>query len=187
MTSDLASQDLQKKLIKIGTIVVIAIVVFSVSILSALIIQRVSIFAISGNSMEPTLHDHDSVILKQSDSVIKGEIVFFRKPSVWDEYVDHNVTLVKRIAATPGDTLSFDGESFLVNDQKIYSLADENYECEAGEIGYSHKLTDKQIFVLGDNANHSLDSRRIFCDGNSEDIFVARNNIVDYGQIILIF
>lgn len=185
---DLATKDLQSKIMKIAIIIVIGIVVLSFSVVATLIIQRISIFAISGDSMEPTFSNNDSVILKQSDEVFKGEIVFFHKPSAWDEYsIGRDETLVKRIAAIPHDVISFDGEAFKVNDEIIYELSEDNYECEAGEVGYTHRLTTKEIFAIGDNPNHSLDSRRIFCDGNPEDMFIPINSIIDYGKVVFIF
>lgn len=184
---DLATKDLKKRLTKIGSIALIIIVVFSVCVVATLIIQRVSVFAISGSSMEPTFEDRQSVVLKQSKTVNHGEIVFFKKPKSWSDYVDRDTTLVKRIVAVPDDTLAFDGEKFTVNGTTVYELSENNYECSAGEKKYKHVLTNKEIFAMGDNPNHSLDSRRIFCDGEIDKMFIPRQSIVDYGQVVFKF
>lgn len=184
---DLATKDLTKSLTKIGSIALILIVVFSVCVVATLIIQRVSIFAISGSSMEPTFEDRQSVILKQSKTVNHDEIVFFKKPKSWSDYVDHDTTLVKRIVAVPNDKLTFDGKDFKVNGESVYKLSEDGYECDAGNKNFEHVLTDKEIFAMGDNPNHSLDSRRIFCDGGVDKMFIPHQSIVDYGKVVFKF
>lgn len=185
--ADLATKDLTKRLTKLGSIFLIAIIILSISVVATLLIQRVSIFAIAGSSMEPTLTDRQTVILKQSKTVEHGEFVFFKKPKSWSDYVDRDTTLVKRITAVPNDTLSFDGKSFKVNGEDVYDLSKNEYECAKGQKGYEHTLSNKEIFVMGDNPNHSLDSRRIFCDGNVNEMFIPKYSIVDYGQIVVKF
>lgn len=185
--TDLATKDLTKHLAKIGSIALIGIVILSLSVVATLLIQRVSIFAIAGDSMEPTFENRDSVILKQSKTVNNGDIVFFNKPGSWDEYVDHDTVLVKRITAVPNDKISFDGKQFKVNDETVYKLSENNYECENGQVGYEHVLTNKEIFVMGDNPNHSLDSRRMFCDGEPDKMYIPKHSIVDYGKVVFKF
>ena len=184
---DLASRDLGKRIIKIGIGLVVSVTVLAVLFFAVLMIARISVFAISGRSMEPTLHHGDSIVLKQSDYVSRGQIVVFKKPNSWDSYVERDTNLIKRITAIPGDTLAFDGKVFMVNGETVYELDQDNYECVKGQTGYEHTLTGEELFVMGDNASHSLDSRRIFCDGNMDKIFIPKYDVVDYGTIIFRF
>lgn len=137
--------------------------------------------------MEPTLKDRDSVILEQAKEIENGQIIFFDKPISWKYESQDSTVLVKRVAAIPGDTITYDGESFLVNGEVAYSLSEDNYECDAGPVGYEHTVTNKQVFVMGDNARASLDSRRIFCDGEPEKSYITKRAIIDYGHIVTKF
>lgn len=95
--------------------------------------------------------------------------------------------LIKRIAAAPGDTLSYDGKAFYVNGKVLYSLAKDHYQCNAGPVGYKHKLTKEQVFAMGDNPLKSLDSRRIFCDGHPNEAYIGYRSVIDFGTIERIF
>lgn len=184
---DLATKDLKKRVKKTGIIIFIGILILSGAVLFTLINKGISLYAVSGSSMEPTFSDKDSLVVSQQKNVESEQIVFFNKPSKWNSYADNDITLVKRIQAVPGDTLEFDGVNFIVNGNKIYNIEDNDYECDAGEKGYKHTLTNKEIFVTGDNAHNSLDSRRIFCDGDTEDIFVPYQSIKNYGEVVFKF
>lgn len=184
---DLATKDLKKHAKKFAFWFGLLTLVMSFVILFIIVQSKMSFFSIVGNSMEPVLHNGDSVILKQSKTVQRNQIIFFNKPSKWSEYTDRSTTLVKRISGVPGDTITYDGTEFKINNETFYKLSEDNYECEAGEIDYEYTLSQKEVFVTGDNANHSLDSRRIFCDGDSENMYVTKRAIVDYGSIVKIF
>lgn len=174
-----------KAVLVIGTIAIVLAAGFLITLNSL----QVSFFSVSGGSMEPTLQDRDSVVLKQHKKVSKGLLVFFAKPNAWtytDAFGQEPKILVKRIAAVPGDTIAFDGKDFLVNGEPVFNLEANSYTCPKGEVDYTHKLNDSEIFVLGDNASSSLDSRRVFCDGG-KDFYVAEPLVVDFGTIALKF
>lgn len=186
---DRAYKSLTRRIAKVALIVGGVAVSLAAILLITLNSLHVSFFAISGDSMAPTLDDRDSLVLRQEKKVDKGLLVFFSKPNAWtytDAFGQEPETLVKRIAAVPGDELRFDGESFYVNDEIVFNLAANNYECSEGPATYSHVLSNKELFVMGDNANASLDSRRVFCDGN-KDFFVAEPLVIDFGTIALKF
>lgn len=187
MTEDLATKDLKKRVGKIGFIVLVAILILSGSVLFALVKNGISVYAVSGDSMEPTFSDKDSLVISQKKDVDYDQVVFFTKPAKWSRYADNDITLVKRMTALPGDVLEYDGKVFTVNGEVVYDVEKENYDCSAGEVGYKHVLTNKEIFVTGDNAAVSLDSRRVFCDGDSEDMFVPRQVIKNYGEVVFQF
>lgn len=184
---DLATKDLKSRAKKVGFWFILLTFVMSLVILIVIVQNKISFFAIMGDSMEPTLSDRDSVILQQERNVEKEQIIFFNKPSGWSDYVDRETALVKRISATPNDILTYNGKEFQVNGETIYSTEENNYECEAGDKNYKYQLTSSDLFVTGDNAKSSLDSRRIFCDGNADDMFVKKHNVINYGKIVKIF
>jgi len=180
---DLATKNIQKKAKKIGKIAGISILLTAAVVFALFNELKFSFFSISGDSMEPYLSNGDSVIIKQDKGVEKGQLFFFTKPSEWSNYKDPERILVKRIAATGGDTLKYDGKAFTVNDQVVYDTEKENYECSAGNPNYEHTLAQNQILVFGDNAKESLDSRTIFCDGNEDNIFITKKDYLDYGTL----
>lgn len=137
--------------------------------------------------MEPTFKNRDSVVLKQETAPEIDQISFFHKPESWEYMGEDESILVKRIAAAPGDTLEFDGKSFIVNGEESYTLSTDNYVCEAGTIDYKHTLSKNEVFVMGDNAKVSLDSRRIFCDGDTEHIYIPSQDMIDFGHILMKF
>lgn len=187
MAKDLASKDLKKRVAKIGFVIIVVIAVLSGSLLFAIVKNGISLYAISGDSMEPTFSNKDSVIISQGDGVEHGQLVFFSKPQKWSKYADQDMTLVKRIVAVEGDTVKYDGKVFTVNGEIIYDVAAEGYECSAGDKNYEHTLTNRELMVFGDNAEVSLDSRRVFCDGDSEDMYVPKISIKNYGEVVFKF
>lgn len=184
--ADKSSKALRKRFIGAGGLIILFSVILGGAVLVFLFNARVSIFAINGDSMEPTFSNGDSIVLKQEKQINPDQIMVFTKPSKWEYMGDDPVPLVKRVAAVAGDTIEFDGKSFFVNGESVYDLS-ADYVCDAGEVGYSHTLDKTQVFVMGDNAEASLDSRRIFCDGNAEDMFVPYRSMVDYGNVQLVF
>lgn len=184
---DLASKDLKKRAIKIIVALVAGSLILSASILACILSSGIALFAISGSSMDPTLHDRDTIILAKEKLLQRDQIVIFKKPATWIQVDEKESVFVKRVIAVPGDTLKFDGHSFFVNGVSVYNLDTIGYVCKSGATGYEHTLTDREVFVMGDNDRVSLDSRRIFCSGDSTDSFVPYENLLDYGKITIKF
>ena len=97
-----------------------------------------------GISMNPTLEDGDKIIVSNLFYDPKpGDIIVFRK----DEYREE--PLVKRIIAVEGQTVDID--------------FDEPYiaELTTDPIDFTGEITVPEgcVFVMGDNRNHSTDSR----------------------------
>jgi len=109
----------------------------------------VSLGFIHGPSMENALYDGDIVVIwKLFDSIQAGDIVVCRLPELTAG------TIVKRVAAAPGDhvLITKTGELY-VNSEYITVFGKETYTPT--EL----QLQDGEYFLLGDNLEFSTDSR----------------------------
>lgn len=165
---------------------IVFILVMSLSTVIFMFTAGISVFHVSGNSMEPFLSSGESVVLKQADEISEGQIVFARKPGSWFYEDGDSSLLVKRVLAVPGDTLSFDGSAFSVNGEEKLVLP-EGYECSVPPKNFTMTLGNTQHFIVGDNTEYSYDSVKAFCEGNVRYSFIERFRIVDYGSIIARF
>ena len=109
-----------------------------------------------GDSMNPTLVNGDKIIVSNLFYDPKpGDIIVFRK----DEYRDE--PLVKRVIAVEGQTVNIDFERGIVyvDGEPI----DEPYIAEptTEPLDFTGEITVDEgcVFVMGDNRNHSTDSR----------------------------
>jgi len=125
----------------------------SVTLLFYLILQFVVLIGyVPSASMEPTLPEGSFIFgLRIFDEPQVGDIIVFEKDDVLQ---------VKRVAAGPGDTVDLRQIQYMNNrpvptwESPVITVPDDGY------------------FVLGDNAQNSLDSRYW------EDPFITRQDIV---------
>ena len=129
--------------------------VLAVVILFTFVIRLIGV---DGHSMVPTLQDGDRLLVLNSllyDDYQYGDIVVLRKDTFLDE------PIVKRVIATEGQTVDID---FSTGDVRVDGeVLEEDYINERTylEEGTEFPLTVPKgsIFVMGDNRNHSSDSR----------------------------
>jgi signal peptidase I len=114
---------------------------------------------ILGGSMEPSINNDDTVLVNKFAYAIKGpkrfDCIAFEPDSIGSSKL-----YVKRVIGLPGETVQIiDGEVYINGEL----LADEHYGKEVmldpGIAAESITLGDDEYFVLGDNRNHSSDSR----------------------------
>ena len=113
---------------------------------------------ISGPSMQPTLHDGDNLIVDKISYRFtdpkRYDIIVFPYQYQEDTYY------IKRIIGLPGETVQVvDGYVYIngeLREDEIYGAEVMN---EAGIAADPITLGADEYFVLGDNRNHSSDSR----------------------------
>ena len=111
---------------------------------------------VNGSSMVPTLHNGERLILQQAGYTPEyGDVV------VVDRSLTDEDAIVKRVIGKEGDVIYIDFETGEVwrND----TLLDEPYINEPTilqyDIAFPVQVPEGCVFVMGDNRNHSLDSR----------------------------
>lgn len=117
-------------------------------------------FTVSGDSMLPTLHNGDRLLINKFMYVpVNGDIVTI------DEEDSLEKNIVKRVIATPGDTFKIDytKHEIFVNGkllQEDYIYEPTAYRAdEFFENNVLYTVPENHVIVLGDNRNHSHDSR----------------------------
>lgn len=113
---------------------------------------------VDGDSMNPTVLDRDNLIVEKVS-------YYFRAPDRFDVIVfelkdQPGVHYIKRIIGLPGDTVQVIDGYVYINGEKLDS---DVYGKEVMKEAYTAAkpvvLGTDQYFVLGDNRNHSKDSR----------------------------
>ena len=138
-----------------GWILYIVVIVGLTYLIITFVGQRTRV---SGSSMETTLSDGDNLIVDKLT-------YHFKEPKRFDIIVfpyqhEENTYYIKRIIGLPGETvLVIDGHVYIDNE----ILSSDVYGAEVmdspGIASEPVVLGEDEYFVLGDNRNHSSDSR----------------------------
>lgn len=139
----------------LGWIIYILIIIGLTYLIITYVGQRTRV---SGSSMETTLSDGDNLIVDKIS-------YRFRDPKRYDIIVfpykyEENTYYIKRIIGLPGETVQVTGGYVYINGELLESdiygaepIADGGIASEPITLGAD------EYFVLGDNRNHSSDSR----------------------------
>lgn len=142
-------------------------VVFGVILTQFIIVSAV----VPTGSMEDTIQPGDRIIGWRLNYLFsdpqRGDIVIFKYPD------DEKKLYVKRVLGLPGDTLEVKSGVVYINNQPL----DEPYIKEPPfEDGGPWTVPEDSYFMMGDNRNHSHDSRFW------QNTFVAEDKIL--GKVI---
>ena len=111
---------------------------------------------VDGSSMVPTLIDGDKIITTSLYGTLRqGDIVVLTKKSFGE------TSIVKRVIATEGQTVDIDFNAGTVTVDG--TVLEEPYIADLtrtpGNLSYPLTVEKGHIFCMGDNRNHSTDSR----------------------------
>lgn len=139
----------------LGWIVYILIIVGLTYLIITFVGQRTRV---SGSSMETTL--------SHGDNLIVDKISYrFQDPKRYDIIVfpykhEENTYYIKRIVGLPGETVQvIDGYTYINGELLEGDVYGTEVMESSGIAGEPVVLGEDEYFVLGDNRNHSLDSR----------------------------
>ena len=133
-----------------------------------------NVYVIPSRSMEDTLQIGDRVFASRLTprlfTLHRGDIIVFKDPADWMEgeqlptnlmsIIDSNRYLIKRVIGLPGDTVQVkDGYTYINGELLESDIYGAEVMIEAGAASEPITLGEEEYFVLGDNRNHSLDSR----------------------------
>lgn len=148
------------------------------TILMFLVIRMaVQNFNIDGQSMEPSLHNKELILVDKWSYLFheptRGDVIVFVAPP------EPSQDYIKRIIAIPGDTITIRDTTVIVDGVKL----NESY-VDPGHQGnpYAYKTISNMLvppdkyFVLGDNRGGSSDSRNWG--------FVPRGNIIGRAALV---
>ena len=133
-------------------------VVFTVLFFSVAVSRIILVTKVEGHSMEPTLHDGQYIVACRLADIQRGDVVLYDPLGTQFEKINGiSDYIVKRVIATSGDSVKIWAGDVYVND---------SFLCEKyciGLSGYMPEITvpEGQVFLMGDNREHSTDSRAV--------------------------
>ena len=128
-------------------------IIITILITSYISTYWIQLALIQGDSMLPTFHNFQLVFInKHSNNFGYNDIIFFTNKNL-------NSTLIKRIIAVPGDTVQIINGTVYVNKIPSPYIIQSTPISYAGTAASPVYLSDDEYFVVGDNLEHSKDSR----------------------------
>src|SRR6266478_348994 len=135
-------------------------IVFLALVLYVVIQYAVQTVHVLGSSMYATLHDNDLLVASKISYKLhqpqRGDIIVFKPPD------EASRDFIKRIIALPRERIHIKDSVVYINGQVLHEpyLPDKwTYNHQSPASGQDQLLPPDDYFVMGDNRNHSSDSR----------------------------
>ncbi len=148
------------------------IVSFASAVLAGYVVVNAFFFSfatISGHSMEPTFHDGDNIIMSHTDDDYER----FDLVVAAMEYTADTQFYIKRVVGLPGEKVVIDEGDLEINEEPLeepFLPKAVPTECPGIKDTCSFSLGEDEYFLLGDNREHSTDSR-ILGPFDGDDIY----------------
>ncbi len=131
---------------------------------------------VSGESMYPTMESGNLLLVDRVHKVYtKGDIIFAQVPTMYAA----REGIVKRVIAVEGETVTIDYEKnevtvngMVISELYINLAESDPMLAETDETTATYFVPDGCLFVMGDNRNHSADSR------SPEIGFIPKDNVI---------
>ncbi|HZO75716.1 MAG TPA: signal peptidase I [Ktedonobacteraceae bacterium] len=132
-------------------------------------------FHIEGQSMEPTLHNYEYIIVDKVTYLLhppeRGDVIVFHYPVAPQE------DFIKRVIAIPGDTITIINKTVMINGVTLQEpYINKNDPFTPYPSSQTWHVGIDQYFVMGDNRGNSSDSRQWG--------FVPRQNIIGKADLV---
>ncbi len=109
---------------------------------------------VRGDSMRPAYQAKDFILFSRIGDYRRGNVVILRAESTYTQ------KYLKRIVALPGDTVDVNKEGrVLINGEVLEEAYAIGLTQKGSELRFPLSLKKDEFFVLGDNREHSSDSR----------------------------
>ncbi len=123
-------------------------------------------FVVDGSSMRPSFHDHEYLLVEKLNFIFhhpqRGEVIVFKYP------LNPSFNYIKRVIGVPGDRVVISkGKVTIYNNQNSSGLVLKEPYLDPGQsttlngdaAEHTWLVDQNSYFVLGDNRDHSDDSR----------------------------
>lgn len=139
-------------------------------------------FVVEGSSMEPSYHHGEYLFIEKVSYRLhqpeRGDVIVFKYPN------NPNINYIKRIIGLPGETVGIKDGLVYINEKLLDEpYLDENEKTiveRDPDAKYEITLPDDRYFMLGDNRDHSSDSRNGWL--LPDDFIIGRSAVTIYSQ-----